>query len=128
IGGSLGREEATARGALFCTREALARLGLPFDGLTCVVQGFGNVGSFLARFLHEQGATVVGISDSTIALHNEHGIDIPAAFRWKREHGTLGGLPNVEEIFADELLELPCDLLAPCALEQVVTAANADAI
>jgi glutamate dehydrogenase (NAD(P)+) len=128
IGGSLGREEATARGALFCTREALAKLGLPFEGLSCVVQGFGNVGSFLAKFLHEQGATVIAVSDSTVALLNDRGIDIPAALAWKHEHGTLVGLPNAEEIHPDELLELDCDLLAPCALEQVVTGTNADEI
>ncbi|HSP72651.1 MAG TPA: Glu/Leu/Phe/Val dehydrogenase, partial [Gaiellaceae bacterium] len=126
IGGSLGREEATARGALYCIRDALAKLDMRFDGLTCVVQGFGNVGSFLAKFLHEQGATVVGISDSTVALHNAKGIDIPAALTWKREHHTLKGLPNAEEIPAEQLLLLDCDLLAPCALEQVVTGENAD--
>ena len=128
IGGSLGREEATARGALFCVRDALAKLDMSFEGLTGVVQGFGNVGSFLAKFLHEQGATVIGISDSTVAIHNPKGIDIPAALGWKHEHHTLKGLPNSEEIGAAELLELDCDLLAPCALEQVVTGENADRI
>jgi glutamate dehydrogenase (NAD(P)+) len=125
IGGSLGREEATSRGALFCVREALGRLGRTFDGLTCVVQGFGNVGSYLALFLHEQGADVVGISDSTVALYNPAGLDVPEAFRWKRENGTLRDLPAAEEIEPDELLTLECDLLAPCALEQVITGANA---
>ena len=128
IGGSLGREEATSRGALFTVREALKKLDRSFDGLTSVAQGFGNVGSYLAVFLHEQGATVVGISDSTVALVNEKGIDIPAAFAWKRERGTLRGFPGAEEIDAAELLELDCDLLAPCALEQVITAENADRI
>ena len=128
IGGSLGREEATSRGALFTVREALKKLGRDFHGLTCVVQGFGNVGSYLAVFLHEQGAKVIGISDSAIALHNEKGIDVPAAFAWKREHHTLVGFAGAEEIGAAELLELECDLLAPCALEQVVTGENADRI
>ena len=128
IGGSLGREEATSRGALFTIRETLQKLGREFDGLTCVVQGFGNVGSYLALFLHEEGAKVIGISDSTVALHNEHGIDIPTAFAWKREHHTLRGLPNAEEIEPEQLLELDCDLLAPCALEQVVTEENAHRI
>ncbi len=128
LGGSLGREEATARGALFCTREALEQLAVPFEDLTCVVQGFGNVGGFFARFLHEHGARVVGISDSTAALMNESGIDIPAALAWKRESGRLEGFPTAEEILPSELLELECDLLAPCALEQVVTDENADAI
>jgi glutamate dehydrogenase (NAD(P)+) len=128
IGGSLGREEATSRGALFTVREALKKLDRDFDGLTSVVQGFGNVGSYLALFLHQQGAKVIAISDSTVALHNEKGIDIPAAFAWKREHRTLFGFPGAEEIGAAELLELDCDLLAPCALEQVITGENADRI
>jgi glutamate dehydrogenase (NAD(P)+) len=128
IGGSLGREEATSRGAFFTVREALKKLGRDFEGLTSVVQGFGNVGSYLAVFLHEAGAKVVGISDSAVALHNEKGIDIPAAFAWKREHGTLRGFAGAEEIDPAELLELECDLLAPCALEQVITADNADRI
>jgi glutamate dehydrogenase (NAD(P)+) len=79
-------------------------------------------------FLHEHGAKVIGISDSAVALHNEKGIDIPAAFAWKREHGTLRGFSGAEEIEPGELLELECDLLAPCALEQVITAENADRI
>ncbi len=128
IGGSLGREEATSRGALFTVREALKKLDRSFDGLTSVIQGFGNVGSYLAVFLHEQGAKVIGISDSAVALHNARGIDVPAAFAWKREHGTLFGFPGADEIRTDELLELDCDLLAPCALEQVITGENADRI
>jgi glutamate dehydrogenase (NAD(P)+) len=128
IGGSLGREEATSRGAFFTVREALKKMGRGFEGLTSVVQGFGNVGSYLAVFLHEAGAKVVGISDSAVALYNEKGIDIPAAFAWKREQGTLRGFPGAEEIDPDELLELDCDLLAPCALEQVITEENADRI
>jgi glutamate dehydrogenase (NAD(P)+) len=128
IGGSLGREEATSRGALFTIREALSKLDWRFEGLTCAVQGFGNVGSFLARFLHEQGARVVAISDSTVALHNSNGIDVPAACVWKREHGTLCGLPTAAEIDAADLLALDCDLLAPCALEQVITGENADRV
>ena len=128
IGGSLGREEATSRGAFFTVRELLKKLDRTFGDLTCVVLGFGNVGSYLSVFLHEHGAKVVGISDTAVALNNEKGIDIPAAFAWKREHGTLRDFPGAEEIAAADLLELECDLLAPCALEQVITAENADRI
>jgi glutamate dehydrogenase (NAD(P)+) len=128
IGGSLGREEATSRGAFFTVRELLKKLDRTFEDLTCVVQGFGNVGSYLSVFLHEHGAKVVGISDTAVALHNEKGIDIPAAFAWKREHGTLRDFPGAKEIDPEDLLELECDLLAPCALEQVITAENADRI
>jgi glutamate dehydrogenase (NAD(P)+) len=125
VGGSLGREEATSRGALFCVREALRKLDRRFEDLTCVIQGFGNVGSYFALFLHEQGAKVIGLSDSTVALYDGRGIDVPAAFAWKHEHGTLRDLPGTTEIEPAELLELECDLLAPCALEQVITRDNA---
>jgi glutamate dehydrogenase (NAD(P)+) len=128
IGGSLGREEATARGGLYCIRDAVAKQEASLAGKRVVVQGFGNVGSFLAQFLHQEGAIVVGISDSTTALHNPKGIDVPAAVAYKREHRTLAGLRDAESLTNDELLELDCDILAPCALEQVITERNADRI
>ncbi|HEY3543979.1 MAG TPA: Glu/Leu/Phe/Val dehydrogenase [Gaiellaceae bacterium] len=128
IGGSLGREEATARGGLFCTRDAVAKQGGRLDEMSVAVQGFGNVGSYLAKFLHEEGAKVVAVSDSSVALHNANGIDVNAAFAHKRENGTLRGLANTEEITADELLMLDVDILAPCALEQVITERNADQV
>ena len=128
IGGSLGREEATARGALFCLREAVRKRGLRLDGLRVAVQGFGNVGSYLSKFLAEDGASVIAISDSRTALHNPNGIDIPAAFAHKAETGTLEGLRGAEAITNEELLLLDCDVLAPCALEQVITADNADQV
>jgi glutamate dehydrogenase (NAD(P)+) len=126
LGGSLGREEATARGALFCIREAVRKRQRRLDDLRVAVQGFGNVGSFLAKFLAEDGATVVAISDSRTALHNPNGIDVPAAFAHKLETGTLEGLRGAEAITNDELVLLDCDVLAPCALEQVITGENAD--
>jgi glutamate dehydrogenase (NAD(P)+) len=125
IGGSLGREEATARGSLFCIRDAVAKRDGRLDSMTVAVQGFGNVGSFLAKFLHEEGARVVAISDSRVALHSPKGIDIAAAFAHKREHGTLAGLKDTEQVTNDELLTLDVDILAPCALEQVITEQNA---
>jgi glutamate dehydrogenase (NAD(P)+) len=125
IGGSLGREEATARGSLYCIRDAVAKRDGRLDGMTVAVQGFGNVGSYLARLLHEEGARVVAISDSGVALHNSNGIDVPAAFAHKRESGSLAGLKDAEEIGSDELIVLDVDILAPCALEQVVTEENA---
>ena len=128
IGGSLGREEATARGALYCIRDAVAKQDRSLAGMRVAVQGFGNVGSFLAKFLHEEGALVVAISDSTVALYNPKGIDVPAAFAHKRENHTLAGLRDAEQITNDELLLLDVDLLAPCALEQVITERNADRV
>src|SRR5947209_14041663 len=128
IGGSLGREEATARGALYCIRDAVAKRDSSLPGMLVAVQGFGNVGSFLAKFLHEEGAIVVAISDSTVALHNAKGIDVPAAFAHKRENRTLAGLRDAEQITNEELLLLDVDVLAPCALEPVITERNADQV
>src|SRR5437588_7085793 len=128
IGGSLGREEATARGALFCIREAVRKQGGRIDDLRVAVQGFGNVGSYLAKFLAEDGATVIAISDSTTGLHNPAGIDIQAAIAHKHETGSLAGLRGAEAITNEELILLECDVLAPCALEQVITSDNADQV
>jgi glutamate dehydrogenase (NAD(P)+) len=125
VGGSLGRLEATARGGLYCLLEALERFALPVEGLSVAVQGFGNVGSLVALFLHEEGARVVALSDSSGAVHNPAGIDVPAAIAYKRETGSLRGLKGASAISDDELIVLDCDVLAPCALEQVITAENA---
>jgi glutamate dehydrogenase (NAD(P)+) len=128
IGGSLGREEATARGALYCLQRALHQLDRPLEGLRVAVQGFGNVGSHLARLMAELGAVVVAVSDSTGGIYNANGIDVAAAFAHKRDGGSLPDLPGGERISNDDLLLLDCDVLAPCALEQVITEANADRV
>jgi glutamate dehydrogenase (NAD(P)+) len=125
LGGSLGREEATARGGLFALRGALQKRRMPEQGLTVVVQGFGNVGSYLAKFLGEGGAKIVGLSDSRAALYNPNGIDVAAAFAHKAETGSLAGLRGADSITNDELLLVDCDVLAPCALEQVIHEGNA---
>ncbi len=125
IGGSLGREEATARGALYCVREAVRKQQLSVQGTTVAVQGFGNVGSYLAKFLAEDGATVIAVSDSSSGLHNPNGIDVQAAIAHKRETGSLAGFRGAEAISNEDLLLLECDVLAPCALEQVITTENA---
>jgi glutamate dehydrogenase (NAD(P)+) len=128
IGGSLGREEATARSALYVLRDALMHQGASLERMLVAVQGFGQVGSHLARFIAEDGAIVVAISDSTTALYNPNGIDIAAAIAHKRETGLLAGFKGAEVITNEELLVLDCDVLAPCALEQVITAENADKV
>jgi glutamate dehydrogenase (NAD(P)+) len=128
LGGSLGREEATARGGLYCLREALRKRGLPIDSITVAIQGFGNVGSYLARFLAEEGATVVALSDSSSGLYNPKGIDVAAAIAHKRETGALAGLRGADAITNEELVLVECDVLAPCALEQVITGENADRV
>jgi glutamate dehydrogenase (NAD(P)+) len=128
VGGSLGRLEATARGAMYCIREAIRKQELSFDGLRVAVQGFGNVGSYVAKFMHEQGAKVIAVSDSTSGIYNPDGIDIELALAHKQETGALAGLRGTESISNDELLLLDCDVLAPCALEQVITSENADKV
>jgi glutamate dehydrogenase (NAD(P)+) len=128
VGGSLGRVEATARGAAFCVREALRKRGERVDGRRIVVQGFGNVGRNLAVILAGDGASIVGLSDSAGGVYNPDGIDVDTAIAHKREHGVLAGTRDTEEITNDDLLLLDCDVLAPCALEQVITIDNADKV
>jgi len=128
VGGSLGREKATGRGAGYCVREALRRTGRDFAGAKVAVQGFGNVGRNLAVLLEEAGATIVAVSDSQGGIHNPNGIDVLDAARHKAETGVLGGYDEADDVTNAELLLLPCDVLAPCALEQEITADNADAV
>ncbi len=128
VGGSLGREKATGRGAGYCVREALRRKGRHVAGAKVAVQGFGNVGRNLAVLLEEAGATIVAVSDSQGGIHNPNGIDVLDAARHKAETGSLGGYSEAEDVTNAELLLLPCDVLAPCALEQEITADNADAV
>ena len=128
VGGSLGRLEATARGGVYTIREATRKQSLAIPDLRIAIQGFGNVGSYLAKFMHELGAKVVAVSDSSGGIYNPEGIDITAAIAHKEESGTLSGLRGTEAITNDELLLLECDVLAPCALEQVITSANADKV
>jgi glutamate dehydrogenase (NAD(P)+) len=128
VGGSLGRLEATARGGLYTLVEALQALELELEGLTIAVQGFGNVGSYLALFVHQEGGKVIALSDSAGGIHNPDGIDVPAALAHKQETGQLSGLRGTEAVTNEELLLLDCDVLAPCALEQVITGENADKI
>jgi glutamate dehydrogenase (NAD(P)+) len=128
VGGSLGREEATARGALYCIQAMSGKQGKRISEYSIAIQGFGNVGANLARLMHGEGATVVGVSDSQSGIYNAKGIDVPATLAHKQEHGTLEGLAGVDRVSNEELLELSCDILAPCALEQVITEENADRI
>ena len=128
VGGSVGRVEATARGAAFCVREALRKQDASIEDRKVAVQGFGNVGSNLALILAEQGATVVALSDSAGGIHNPGGIDVRAAIAYKHESGSLDGFSGSESITNEELLLVDCDVLAPCALEQVITGENADQI
>jgi glutamate dehydrogenase (NAD(P)+) len=128
VGGSVGRVEATARGAAFCVREALRKQDVSIEGRKVAVQGFGNVGSNLALILAEQGAVIIALSDSRGGIHNADGIDVRAALAHKKDTGALEGLAGTETLTNEELLLVDCDVLAPCALEQVITGENADQI
>ena len=128
MGGSLGRREATGRGCMLVTREAMQHLGLAMAGATVAVQGFGNVGSIAAKLLVEQGCKVVAISDRTGAFHNASGIDIEAATAWAAKHRSLEGFAGGDAMDADEMLTLPVDVLVPAALENVITTKNAPKI
>jgi glutamate dehydrogenase (NAD(P)+) len=128
VGGSLGRVEATARGAYFCIREALRRRERPIEGSRVAIQGFGNVGRNLALILAADGAKIVALSDSASGVANPGGLDLAAAVAHKQEHGALAGLAGADAITNDELVLLDCDVLAPCALEHSLTAENADRV
>jgi glutamate dehydrogenase (NAD(P)+) len=128
IGGSEGRLEATARGVQFVTIEAMRDLAMQPEDCSVVVQGFGNVGSISARLLHELGCKIVGVSDISGGVYNAKGIDIHRALRHSKEHGTLRGLSDTEAVTNAELLELPCDILVPAALENQLTGKNASRI
>jgi glutamate dehydrogenase (NAD(P)+) len=128
VGGSLGRAEATGRGVMVATREALAQLNLPLKGVRVAVQGFGNVGSVGATLLHEAGARIVAASDSSGGTLNPRGLDPAALVRHKRESGRLSDYPGGEPIDNAALLTTDCEVLIPAALEQQITAANAERI
>ncbi len=122
MGGSLGRKEATGRGCMLVTREAMEHLKLPMQGATVAVQGFGNVGSVAAKLLAREGCKVVGIADRFVSLHNAKGIDVEAAIAYVQQHKSLEGFPGADVISSDELLTLDVDVLVPAALENVITA------
>jgi glutamate dehydrogenase (NAD(P)+) len=128
MGGSLGRREATGRGCMIVTKEALGHLGMPINGATVAVQGFGNVGSVAAQLLAREGCRIVAISDRSGAFYNRKGIDIAAAIAYMRQNRTLEGFAGGEPISNDELLTLDVDVLVPAALENVITSRNAGKI
>jgi glutamate dehydrogenase (NAD(P)+) len=127
IGGSLGRNEATGRGVIACMVEAIKGhgFGKPTNETSIVVQGFGNVGMHAAAFAHSLGFKIVGVSDVNGGLHNANGLDIPALRNYYAETGTLAGSALGDEVTNSELLALPCDVLAPCAMEGQITGKNA---
>ena len=125
MGGSLGRREATGRGCMFVTREALKHLGMPVDGTTVAVQGFGNVGSIAAELLEQLGCRIVAISDRTGGYYNKAGLDIQGAIAHVKKNKTLEGYKGGDPITNEQLFELEVDVLLPAALENVITSKNA---
>ena len=128
VGGSLGRNEATGRGVMFTAWEALKHKGIPIEGATVAVQGYGNVGSIGAYLLQDKGCKIIAASDSRGGIYNPKGFDARDVKRFKSETGTVVGYPGADVITNEELLELECDVLVPSALEKVITGENADRI
>jgi len=128
IGGSLGRNEATARGAVFTLQQASRLLGLPLPGARVVIQGYGNAGSVAADLLAAEGARIIAVSDSSGGIYNPAGLDPARVGAWKREHATVVGFPGADAVSNTEILELDCDILVPAALENQITEQNAPRI
>ena len=125
IGGSLGRVDATGRGVMITAREAAARIGMSLDGARMVVQGYGNAGYAAARLLSELGCKLIAANDSTSSVYSESGLDPVDLKAYKDANRSFAGYRGVDTVTPEELLELPCDILIPAALESQITAANA---
>ena len=128
LGGSEGRNEATARGCVYTIVEAARHLELDLHGARVAVQGFGNAGSIAAHLIGHEGATVVAVSDSVGGIRNMDGLNIDRVMAWKGEHGTVRGFPGAEQISNAEVLETDCEILIPAALENQITGDNAHRI
>ena len=128
IGGSLGRNEATARGCFYTTRASLTHLNIPLPQARVVVQGFGNAGSIAATLFHEAGAKVVAVSDTRGCIFNAKGLDMPAVVAFKAKTGSVAGFPGADRITPEQLLALDCEVLIPAALENAITEENAHAV
>lgn len=126
IGGSLGRREATGRGVMITVNEAIKRYDLTPEKTTVVVQGSGNVGGIGAELMHQHGYKVVAISDVGGGIYNNKGLDVPAILAYWKENRTFEGYTEADHVGNKELLELECDVLAPCATENQITSENAD--
>ena len=129
IGGSLGRDEATARGAVYATREAAKHINLNLKGATVAVQGFGNAGFHYARLMQDEyGAKIAAVSDSKGGIYSEKGFDPKEVLKYKEKTGSVVGFPGTKKITNAELLELAVDILSPAALENQITSENAPRI
>ena len=125
LGGSLGRREATGEGVAWFVKSYLQDMGIVPEKTTVVIQGFGNVGSEAALALYDWGAEIVGISDFTGGIYNPKGIDLKAAIAYTAQNKSLKDFPGGDPVSNEDLMELPCTVLIPAALERVITAKNA---
>jgi glutamate dehydrogenase (NAD(P)+) len=128
MGGSLGRRDATGRGCMLVILEALKKLDMPVAGTRVAIQGFGNVGETTARLCAQQGMIVVAVSDAWGGVHNPEGLDIAEVQSYVKEHRTVHGYGGGDEVTNQELLEIPCDVLVPAAIENQITRHNAPRI
>ena len=128
VGGSLGRNEATARGTVFTLQQWAEAKNAPLAGARVSIQGYGNAGSIAATLLAAEGSRIVAVSDSTGGIHNPAGLDPAKVSAWKQEHGTVVGFPGSTEVTNQEILEVECDILVPAALENQITKHNAPRI
>ena len=128
FGGSAGRDSATGRGVVDVMVEAAKDFEIPTEGARVAVQGFGNVGSWAARFLDEMGCRVVAVSDARHGVYNDKGIDVAGLLEHRTEAGSLESVPDADEITNEELLELDCDFLVPAAIDGVIDAGNVSRI
>jgi glutamate dehydrogenase (NAD(P)+) len=126
LGGSRGRPEATGRGCMFVTQQALQRFGLDAASARVVIQGFGNVGGMAARLMSRAGLRIICIIEYDGAVYNPNGLDIEALMLHRKETGSINGFSGGEEIDKDEAMFLKCDVLLPAAKENVITSLNAD--
>ncbi len=125
LGGSQGRKEATGRGLVYLIEQAAPLAQVDLKHATAVVQGFGNVGSNAARFLEELGTRVVAVSDVSTGVYNPDGLSVNSLLEYVEEHRSLRGYPRGEEVSNRDMLELPCDVLVPAALQNQITEKNA---
>ena len=128
LGGSEGREAATGRGTAIITREAAEKWNIDLKGAKVVVQGFGNVGSYAAKFLHEYGCKIIGVSDISGGLYEPEGFDVDELFDYNYEHRTIDGYQKGKKITNEELLALECDFLIPAALGSAINEQNVDSL
>jgi glutamate dehydrogenase/leucine dehydrogenase len=128
LGGSEGREAATGRGTAIITREAAEKWNINLKGAKVVIQGFGNVGSYAAKFLHEYGCKIIGVSDISGGLYDPEGFDLDALFDYNYNKRTIEGYQQGKKITNDELLALECDFLIPAALGSAINDKNVDTL